>query len=167
VRVLLIYHSRTGVTHGLMKAIGAELEARNHSTTYVRLEPERRLSWLAAGYAALRRRGVRLSTTMPRSLMAYDLVLIAGPVHSGRPSAELNEFLDNMPDAIGRRVAVFATNGGGNADMHLKSVKTRVERAGGLIVYEDAVSGQTVKNSAALNTTARNIVEQLMRPSVW
>ncbi|NLE95726.1 MAG: hypothetical protein GX600_08615 [Dehalococcoidia bacterium] len=51
--------------------------------------------------------------------------------------------------------------------MHLKSVKTRVERAGGLIVYEDAVSGQTVKNSAALNTTARNIVEQLMRPSVW
>lgn len=166
-RVLLIYHSRTGVTHGLMRAIGAELEARNHSTTCVRLEPERRLSYLGAGYAALRRRGARLSTAMPRSLMSYDLVLIAGPVHAGRPSAELNSFLDNMPDAIGRRVAVFATNGGGNADVHLKSVKARVEKAGGLIIYEDSVSSKTVKNSAALKAAARNIVEQLMRPSVW
>ena len=33
-RVLLIYHSRSGVTHSLMKAIGAELEARNHLTTH-------------------------------------------------------------------------------------------------------------------------------------
>lgn len=167
-RVLLIYHSRTGVTHNLMRAIGAELEARYHNTTYVRLEPERRLSWLMAGYAALRRRHAKLSasTALPRSLAGYDLVLIAGPVHAGRPSAELNAFLDNMPDVRGR-VAVFATCGGDNADMHLKSVKARVEKAGGLIIYEDAVSVNTVKSQAALNAAARNIVEQLMRPSVW
>ena len=86
-RVLLIYHSRTGVTHGLMRAIGAELEARNHSTTCVRLEPERRLSYFGAGYAALRRRGTAVDGNA-RSLMSYDLVLIARPVMLGalRPS---------------------------------------------------------------------------------
>ena len=166
-RVLLIYHSRSGVTHSLMNAIGAELEARNHLTTYVRLEAERPLSILGACWAALRRRGVKLRTELPRSLMGYDLVLIAGPVHAGRPSAELNTFLDSMPDAIGRRVAVFATHGGGNSDEHLRSVKVKVERAGGLIIYEDAVSRGTVSKPLELAGCARNIVEQVLRPSVW
>lgn len=166
-RVLLIYHSRTGTTHKLMQALGAEFGARNHHVTYIRLEAEKPLSYLGAGWAALRRREAKLKTDLPKSLMPYDLVIVAGPVHAGRTSAELNTFINGMPDAVGRRVAVFATMGGNGADNQLKYIKVGVERAGGLIIYEDAIRRDALGTPQNANKIARDIVEQVLRPSVW
>lgn len=165
-RALLVYHSRTGVTERLMRAIGDELESRGHKVEYHRLEPRQRLGYVGAGWAALWRREAELKEALPKSLRAFELVLVAGPVHAGRTSAELNTFLNNMPDGIGRRFGVFATTGGGNAEGQMKWVKTRIEKAGGLIVYEDAVK-KTVVNSGQCVARARDIVEQLLRPWVW
>ncbi len=165
-RALIVYHSRTGVTENLMRAVGDELESRGHKVEYHRLEPKRPLGYLGAVWAALRRREAELDAALPRTLRTCELVLVAGPVHAGRTSAELNTFLNNMPDGVGRRFGVFATTGGGNAEGQMKSVKMRIEKAGGLIVYEDAVK-KAVVNSGQCAARARAIVEQLLRPWVW
>jgi hypothetical protein len=57
--------------------------------------------------------------------------------------------------------------GSGNAEGQMRSIKTRVEKAGGLIVYEDAVRTGVVTNPDQLGARARNIAEQLLRPWVW
>lgn len=166
-RVLIVYHSRTGVTEKLMRAVGDELEHGGHKVEYHKLEPTRQLSYLMAGWAALRKHEAELKSALPKTLRTYELVIVAGPVQAGRTSAELNTFLNNMPDGIGRRFGVFATVGGGNAEGQIKSVKTRVEKAGGLIVYEDAVRTGVVNNAGQLASRARDIAQQLVRPSVW
>jgi hypothetical protein len=99
--------------------------------------------------------------------MAYELILIAGPVWAGRTPPELNTFLDNLPDAIGRRFGVFATAGSGRADGWLRSAKNRVERAGGMIVYEDCVKRSVATKPSDCARRAGEIVDQLLRPSVW
>ncbi len=166
-RALLIYHSRTGVTEKLMRAIGDELEHRGHKVEYHKLEPARPSGYLGAGWAALRKREAELKADLPRTLRTYELVLVGGPVQAGRTSAELNTFLNNMPDGIGRRFGVFATMDSGSAEAQMKSVKTRIEKAGGLIVYEDAVRKAAVMNSDQRAARARDIAEQLLRPWVW
>jgi flavodoxin len=167
VRALIVYHSRTGVTEKLMRAVGEELEHSGHRVEYHKLEPIRPLGYLGACVAALRRREVELKADLPKTLRTHELVVVAGPVQAGRTSAELNTFLNNMPDGIGRRFGVFATMGSGSAEGQMKSIKTRIEKAGGLIVYEDAVRKGVVINSDQLAARARDIAEQLLRPSVW
>jgi len=167
VRALIVYHSRMGVTEKLMRAIGDELEHSGHKVEYHKLEPARRPGYLGAVWAALRKREAELKADLPKTLRTYELVLVAGPVHAGRTSAELNTFLNNMPDGIGRRFGVFATMGSGSPEGQMKSIKTRIEKAGGLIVYEDAVRKGVVMNPDQLGVRARNIVEQLLRPWVW
>ena len=166
-RALIVYHSRTGVTEKLMRAIGEELEHSAHRVEYHKLEPSRPLGYMAAAWAALRGREAQLKTGLPKTLRSYELVIVAGPVQAGKTSAELNAFLNNMPDGIGRRFGVFATMGSGNAEGQMRSIKTRVEKAGGLIVYEDAVRTGVVTNPDQLGARARNIAEQLLRPWVW
>ncbi|MBP7892066.1 MAG: hypothetical protein KA063_00825 [Firmicutes bacterium] len=166
-RALIVYHSRTGVTEKLMRAIGEELEHSGHKVAYHKLEPARQLGYLGAGWAAFRKREAELKADLPKTLRAYELVLVAGPVQAGRTSAELNTFLNNMPDGIGRRFGVFATMGSANPEGQMKSIKTRVEKAGGMIVYEDAVRKEVVMNPDQLGARARNIAEQLLRPWVW
>lgn len=166
-RALIVYHSRTGVTEKLMRAVGEELEHSGHRIEYHKLEPARPLGYLGACWAALRKREAELKADLPKTLRTCELVLVAGPVQAGRTSAELNTFLNNMPDGIGRRFGVFATMGSGNAEGQMKSIKTRVERAGGMIVYEDAVRKEVVMNPDQLRARARNIAEQLLRPWVW
>ena len=166
-RALIVYHSRTGVTEKLMRAVGEELEHSGHRVEYHKLEPARPLGYLGACWAALRKREAQLKADLPKTLRTCELVLVAGPVQAGRTSAELNTFLNNMPDGIGRRFGVFATMGGGNPEGQMKSVKTRVEKAGGMIVYEDAVRKEVVMNPEQLGARARSIAEQLLRPWVW
>ena len=166
-RALIVYHSRTGVTEKLMRAVGEELEHSGHRVEYHKLEPARPLGYFGAGWAALKRREAELKADPPKTLRTYELVIVAGPVQAGKTSAELNTFLNNMPDGIGRRFGVFATMGGGNAEGQMKSVKMRVEKAGGMIVYEDAVRKEVVMNPDQLGARARNIAEQLLRPWVW
>lgn len=166
-RALIVYHSRTGVTEKLMRAVGEELEHSGHKVEYHKLEPVRPAGYLGAAWAALRKREAELKADPPKALRAYELVLVAGPVHSGRTSAELNAFLNSMPDGIGRRFGVFATMGSGSPEGQMKSIKTRVEKAGGMIVYEDAVRKGVVMNPDQLAARARNIAEQLLRPWVW
>ncbi|MEA4882649.1 MAG: hypothetical protein VB144_03125 [Clostridia bacterium] len=166
-RALLVYYSRSGATERLMKAIGASLESRGHKVEYCSLEPVKAMSYAAAGWAAFRKREARLKEGAPRSLRAHELVLIAGPVFAGRAPAELNTFLNSMPDAVGRRVGVFATMGGPNAEGQLRQIKAKVEKAGGMIIYEDAVKRPMVMNPDQCMRKADDIVEQLLRPSVW
>ncbi|HBK59292.1 MAG TPA: hypothetical protein DDZ84_00665, partial [Firmicutes bacterium] len=64
-RALIVYHSRTGVTENLMRAVGDELESRGHKVEYHRLEPKRPLGYLGAVWAALRRREAELDAVLP------------------------------------------------------------------------------------------------------
>ncbi|MFA7634386.1 MAG: hypothetical protein WCZ48_01210 [Bacillota bacterium] len=166
-RALLVYHSRTGATERLMKSIGGALEARGHRVEYHKLEAKRPMGWFASGWAALRKKEADLAEDIPKNLRMYELVLIAGPVLAGKTSAELNTFLNNMPDGIGRRFGVFATSGTGGAEGQLRSIKSRVERAGGFIIYEDTVKRQIAMDLHECGRRAEEIAEQLMRPWVW
>lgn len=150
-----------------MKAVGAALESSGHRVEFHKLEAERPANFFAAGWAALRRREAKLKEEIPKSLRLYELILVAGPVFAGRTSAELNTFLNNMPDAIGRRFGVFATYGSSSAEGQLRSIKARVEKAGGMIIYEDMVRRSTIMNPEELRSRSSDIAEQLLRPWVW
>ena len=154
-RALIVYHSRTGVTEKLMRAVGEELEHSGHKVEYHKLEPVRPAGYLGAAWAALRKREAELKADPPKALRAYELVLVAGPVHSGRTSAELNAFLNSMPDGIGRRFGVFATMGSGSPEGQMKSIKTRVEKAGGMIGQDDCSQGISHMNPDQLAARAR------------
>lgn len=167
VRALLVYHSRTGATERLIKSIGRALEGRGHRVEYHKLEAKRPMGWFASSWAAFRKRETDLAEDMPKSLRMYELVLIAGPVIAGKTSAELNAFLNNMPDGIGRRFGVFATSGSGAAEGPLRSIKSRVEHVGGFIIYEDVVKRQIAMDPEACTRRAEEIAEQLVRPWVW
>ena len=81
------------------------------------------MGWFASGCAA--EKEADLAEDIPKNLRMYELVLIAGPVLAGKTSAELNTFLNNMPDGIGRRFGVFATSGTEELKQ-LRSIKSRV-----------------------------------------
>ncbi len=84
-KALVVYHSLYGNTRTVAEAIGEEI----------------------AGEVEV----VHVDDAPATGLNAYDLVVVGAPTHSGRPSPDMNKYLDQIqPRALeGVRVAAFDT----------------------------------------------------------
>lgn len=69
----------------------------------------------------------------PGSMADYDLLVIGGPIWYFRETANLRDFIYNMPDMKGKQCALFCTHGS-SPDGYMFSLSTAVKRKGMTII---------------------------------
>lgn len=86
-RVLVAYHTQTGNTKKIAKAICCELESLGHEVT---LENTRRLK--------------------PKDLTGYETIFLGSPCHSSDLAKPVKKLLERMETSPGTRLAGFVTH---------------------------------------------------------
>lgn len=108
-KILIVYYSRTGTTRTLAEALAERLNA---DVVEIRCDRYKGgiFRYLRAGYDSVK--GNLPAIEMPETdLMAYDLVLLGGPIWTSYPALPLRAFLAAKP-ALPARVGLFLTSGG-------------------------------------------------------
>ena len=85
-KVLVTYFTQTGNTEQIAKAISDEV-AKAHEAELKKLED-----------------------VQPESLKDYDVVFLGTPIHAGNVSAPANDFLGQLPQSGGFKLAGFVTH---------------------------------------------------------
>ena len=108
-RTLIVYHSRTGTTATIARALAHRLDADMREITCSRYTGGF-FRYLLAGYDSVR--GNLPDIEMAKfAVEQYDIVLIGTPIWTSHPSLPVRTFLGRRPE-LPRRVAVFLTHGG-------------------------------------------------------
>jgi flavodoxin len=78
---LVVYYSKSGNTEKVAFAIGAGIGVKPR----------------------------RIEEINPSSVSGYDLIVLGSPVHGGKPSAPIMDFISRLPKMDGKKAAVFCT----------------------------------------------------------
>lgn len=125
-RVLVLYYSRTGTTRAVAQAIRAELRC-DIERICDRTVRSGLLGFLRSVGDGLLGRGAELYP-LQRNLRDYDLVIIGGPVWSGRICSPIRSFLDQHRGELDK-VAFFCTYLGTGSARALREMSHHAERA--------------------------------------
>lgn len=125
-RVLIVYFSHSGNTHGIAERLQKKTGAAVHRIVPKKAYPEEYQAVLAQARKEINESfKPELAGDLP-TLDDIDLVLIGGPVWAGTLSPPLASFLAQV-DLKGKTVAPFCTYGGGMRD-YFKHVKAAVSK---------------------------------------
>ena len=112
-RVLVVFHSRSGTTRRIARAIADSLEADVEEI--IDLKPRTGLfGYLGAGLDAIRRRCTPIGD-VARDPAEYDLVIVGSPVWVGRMSSPVRSYLDRNRGKF-KAAGFFCTCGGNTND---------------------------------------------------
>ena len=167
-RVLVVFHSRSGTTRRIARAIADSLEADVEEIIDLKARAGL-FGYLGAGHDAIRRRCTPIGD-LARDPAEYDLVIVGSPVWAGRMSSPVRSYLDRNRGKF-KSAGFFCTCGGINNDAALFAdmaeiagcapravlVVTDAEEAKGVEwekvrEFEDAVAGQTADKAAVRRT---------------
>lgn len=168
-RVLVVFHSRSGTTRRIARAIADSLEADVEEIIDLKTRAGL-FGYLGAGRDAIHRRCTPIGDPA-RDPADYELVIVGSPVWVGRMSSPVRSYLDRNRGRF-KAAGFFCTCGGRNNDTALFAdmadiagctpcavlVVTDAEEAKGVEwekvrEFEDAVAGRAT-DTAALRRTA-------------
>ncbi len=120
-RSLIIYFSLEGHTRLVAELIAKEVNADLVELQTVKEYPRKGFKkYFWCGKAAVFREKPELKTKLP-DLNKYDLILIGTPVWAGNCTPPINTLLSKCT-IVGKKVALFITNGGGSISRCTKQI---------------------------------------------
>ncbi len=103
--IAVIYHSVTGNTEKLARALAARLTRAGHAVTPVKLETDGPIK------TGNFRQAMKFKVTNLPDLSGFEALCLGGPVWGFGPSPVTYQAIGQMPDLGGRKVLPFVTMG--------------------------------------------------------
>ena len=132
-KVLVIYYSQTGKTKKLGEEITKSFKVTGNDVELKSIEPVKEKDYTANVKEARDEVEVKIKPTIS-DVSSYDLICLGTPVWSSSPATPINGYIASLTEIKGKKVACFATSGGGSRESTFKKMSKKLEKKGAINV---------------------------------
>jgi flavodoxin len=120
-KVLIAYYSHTGNTQKVAEALKAATGA-----DVTRIEPVKDTNYLFKCFNAMRKKRTPIKPCTT-DLKDYDAVVVGSPVWASGAPMGVNQYLDELKNAEGKKYAVLVTYGGSGQEKVAGQIKAQLD----------------------------------------
>jgi len=159
-KVLVIYYSQSGKTKRLAEEIAKNFKVAGNEVELASIEPVEEKDYTTNVREA--REGVEAKIKPAVTDVAgYDLICVGTPVWSSSPATSVNGYIASITGIKGKKVACFATCGGGSAGSTLEKLRTKLEGKEAIVVDTFGIDS-TKPFSEDVRQSVKDFVRKLM-----